>query len=212
MPGGDEPGEREELVKRNTRQLYLMFFVFAIIIAAYSCRLLAWFDIGGNYPSYVRAALYLLLFVLWGYSLDQRIIQKPVLHCLRLMDVLMLIWLTLRTLKYEVVTDLTVARYLWYLYYLPILFIPLLGAYTAIFLGKSEDYQLSRKSWLLSLIPTALFLAVITNDFHQQVFSFASGIPGVPDNKVFFHRPLYFVSVGWMIGCVFFSVFQIELL
>ena len=148
MPGGDEPGKREELVKRNTRQLYLMFFVFAIIIAAYSCRLLAWFDIGGNYPSYVRAALYLLLFVLWGYSLDQRIIQKPVLHCLRLMDVLMLIWLTLRTLKYEVVTDLTVARYLWYLYYLPILFIPLLGAYTAIFLGKSEDYQLSRKSWL----------------------------------------------------------------
>ena len=209
MPGGDEPGKREELVKRNTRQLYLMFFVFAIIIAAYSCRLLAWFDIGGNYPSYVRAALYLLLFVLWGYSLDQRIIQKPVLHCLRLMDVLMLIWLTLRTLKYEVVTDLTVARYLWYLYYLPILFIPLLGAYTAIFLGKSEDYQLSRKSWLLSLIPTALFLAVITNDFHQQVFSFASGIPGVPDNKVFFHRPLYFVSVGWMIGCVFFSVFQL---
>ena len=94
MPGGDEPGKREELVKRNTRQLYLMFFVFAIIIAAYSCRLLAWFDIGGNYPSYVRATLYLLLFVLWGYSLDQRIIQKPVLHCLRLMDVLMLIWLT----------------------------------------------------------------------------------------------------------------------
>ena len=104
MPGGDEPGKREELVKRNTRQLYLMFFVFAIIIAAYSCRLLAWFDIGGNYPSYVHAALYLLLFVLWGYSLDQRIIQKPVLHCLRLMDVLMLIWLTLRTLKYEVVS------------------------------------------------------------------------------------------------------------
>lgn len=90
-----------------------------------------------------------------------------------------------------------------------VLFIPLLGAYTAIFLGKSEDYQLSRKSWLLSLIPTALFLAVITNDFHQQVFSFASGIPGVPDNKVFFHRPLYFVSVGWTIGCVFFSVFQL---
>ena len=29
MPGGDEPGKREELVKRNTRQLYLMFFVSA---------------------------------------------------------------------------------------------------------------------------------------------------------------------------------------
>lgn len=209
MPGGDEPGEREELVKRNTRQLYLMFFVFAIIIAAYSCRLLAWFDIGGNYPSYVRATLYLLLFVLWGYSLDQRIIQKPVLHCLRLMDVLMLIWLTLRTLKYEVVTDMTVARYLWYLYYLPIIFIPLLGVYIAIFLGKSENYQLSKKSWLLSLIPAALFLTVITNDLHQQVFVFESGIPGVPDNKVVFHRPVYFVILVWIVGCVCFSIVQL---
>ena len=196
-------------MKRNTRQLYLMIFVFAIIIAAYSCRLLAWFNIGGNYPSYVRAALYLLLFVLWGYSLDQRIIQKPVLHCLRLMDVLMLIWLTLRTLKYEVVTDMTVARYLWYLYYLPIIFIPLLGIYIAIFLGKSENYQLSKKSWLLSLIPAALFLAVITNDLHQQVFVFESGIPGVPDNKVFFHRPVYFVILVWVVGCVCFSIVQL---
>lgn len=196
-------------MKRNTRQLYLTIFVFAIIIAAYSCRLLAWFNIGGNYPSYVRAALYLLLFVLWGYSLDQRIIQKPVLHCLRLMDVLMLIWLTLRTLKYEVVTDMTVARYLWYLYYLPIIFIPLLGVYIAIFLGKSENYQLSKKSWLLSLIPAALFLAVITNDLHQQVFVFESGIPGVPDNKVFFHRPVYFVILVWVVGCVCFSIVQL---
>ena len=63
MPGGDEPGKREELVKRNTRQLYLMFFVFAIIIAAYSCRLLAWFDIGGNCPSYVRAAFIIICLV-----------------------------------------------------------------------------------------------------------------------------------------------------
>lgn len=196
-------------MKRNTRQLYLMIFVFTLIIAAYSCRLLAWFNIGGNYPSYVRAALYLLLFVLWGYSLDQRIIQKSVLHCFRLMDVLMLIWLTLRTLKYEVVTDMTVARYLWYLYYLPIIFIPLLGVYIAIFLGKSENYQLSKKSWLLSLIPAALFLTVITNDLHQQVFVFESGIPGVPDNKVVFHRPVYFVILVWIVGCVCFSIVQL---
>lgn len=196
-------------MKRNTRQLYLMIFVFTLIIAAYSCRLLAWFNIGGNYPSYVRATLYLLLFVLWGYSLDQRIIQKSVLHCLRLMDVLMLIWLTLRTLKYEVVTDMTVARYLWYLYYLPIIFIPLLGVYIAIFLGKSENYQLSKKSWLLSLIPAALFLTVITNDLHQQVFVFESGIPGVPDNKVVFHRPVYFVILVWIVGCVCFSIVQL---
>ena len=112
-----------------------MILVFTIIAAAYSCRLLAMFDIGDVCVSYIRAALYLLLFSLWGFSIDHRIIQKQTLHCLRLTAVLMLVWLVLRTLKYEVVTSLTVARYIWYLYYLPMLFIPLLGVYIALSLG-----------------------------------------------------------------------------
>ena len=96
-----------------------MILVFTIIAAAYSCRILAMLDIGGAWVNYIRAALYLLLFSLWGYSIDRRIIQKQALHCLRLTAALMLVWLILRTLKYEFVTDLTVARYIWYLYYCP---------------------------------------------------------------------------------------------
>ena len=87
-----------------------MIVVFTLIAAAYSCRMLAKFDIGGVYVNYIRAALYLLLFSLWGYSLDRRIIQPQTLHCLRLTAALMLVWLVLRTLKYEFVTDLTVGR------------------------------------------------------------------------------------------------------
>lgn len=52
-------------------------------------------------------------------------------------------------------------------------------------------------------------MAVITNDLHQQVFVFESGIPGVPDNKVFFHRPVYFVILVWVVGCVCFSIVQL---
>lgn len=43
-----------------------MILVFTIIAAAYSCRMLAMSDIGGDCISYIRAALYLLLFALWG--------------------------------------------------------------------------------------------------------------------------------------------------
>ena len=103
-------------MKRNTRQLIPMIVVFTLIAAAYSCRMLAMLDICGVYVNYIRAALYLLLFSLWGYSLDRRIIQPQTLHWLRLTAALMLLWLILRTLKYEFVTDLTVARYIWYLY------------------------------------------------------------------------------------------------
>ena len=51
-------------MKRNTRQLISLIVVFALIAAAYSCRMLAKFDIGGVYVNYIRAALYLLLFSL----------------------------------------------------------------------------------------------------------------------------------------------------
>lgn len=193
-------------MKRNTKQLFPMILVFTIIAAAYSCRILAMLDIGGAWMSYIRAALYLLLFSLWGFSLDRRIIQTQALHCLRLTAALMLLWLILRTLKYEFVTDLTVARYIWYLYYLPMLFIPLLGVYIALSLGKSEEFRLTGRIGALAIIPAVLFLLVITNDLHQQVFAFSSGVPGVPDNYGYSHGIFYFCSMGWMVACMIFSL------
>ena len=193
-------------MKRNTKKLIPMIMVFTIIAAGYSCRILAMLDIGGAWMSYIRAALYLLLFALWGFSLDRRIIQTQALHCLRLTAALMLAWLILRTLKYEFVTDLTVARYIWYLYYLPMLFIPLLGVYIALSLGKSEEFRLTGRIGALAIIPAVLFLLVITNDLHQQVFAFSSGVPGVPDNYGYSHGIFYFCSMGWMVACLIFSL------
>ena len=196
-------------MKRNTRQLISLIVVFALIAAAYSCRMLAKFDIGGVYVNYIRAALYLLLFSLWGYSLDRRIIQPQTLHCLRLTAALMLVWLVLRTLKYEIVTDPTVARYIWYLYYLPMLFIPLLGVYIALFLGKPQEIRLNVRTGCLAIVPAVLFLSVITNDLHQQVFAFSGGVPGGQDNSSFSHRPLYFACLVWMVACMVFSLVRL---
>ena len=193
-------------MKGTTKHLLPMVFVFTVIAIAYACRMLAKFDIGGPAVNHIRTALYLLLFTLWGFSLDRRIIQRQALHCLRLTAALMLLWLILRTLKYSVVTDLTAGRYIWYLYYLPMLFLPLLWVYIALSMGKSEDYRLSRGIGMLSIIPAALFLLVITNDLHQQVFAFKSGVPGLPVSGTYSYRPLYFICLGWMVVCMAFSL------
>ena len=193
-------------MKGTTKHLLLTVFVCTAIAIAYACRMLAKFDIGGPAVNHIRTALYLLLFALWGFSLDRRIIQRQTLHCLRLTAALMLLWLILRTLKYSVVTDLTAGRYIWYLYYLPMLFLPLLWAYIALSMGKSEDYCLSREIGMLSIIPAVLFLLVITNDLHQQIFAFKSGVPGLPVSGTYSYRPLYFICLGWMVGCMAFSL------
>lgn len=193
-------------MKGTTKHLLPMAFVFTVIAIAYACRMLAKFDIGGPAVNHIRTALYLLLFALWGFSLDRRIIQRQTLHCLRLTAALMLLWLILRTLKYSVVTDLTAGRYIWYLYYLPMLLLPLLWVYIALSMGKPEDYRLSRRSSILSIVPAVLFLLVITNDLHQQVFAFKSGVPGLPVSGTYSYRPLYFICLGWMVGCMAFSL------
>ena len=193
-------------MKGTTKHLLPTVFVCTAIAIAYACRMLAKFDIGGPAVNHIRTALYLLLFALWGFSLDRRIIQRQTLHCLRLTAALMLLWLILRTLKYSVVTDLTAGRYIWYLYYLPMLLLPLLWVYIALSMGKSEDYRLSRRSSILSIVPAVLFLLVITNDLHQQVFAFKSGVPGLPVSGTYSYRPLYFICLGWMVGCMAFSL------
>lgn len=193
-------------MKATTKHLLPTVFVFTAIAIAYACRMLAKFDIGGPAVNHIRTALYLLLFTLWGFSLDRRIIQRQALHCLRLTAALMLLWLILRTLKYSFVTGLAAGRYIWYLYYLPMLFLPLLCVYIALSMGKSEDYRLSRGTGMLSIIPAALFLLVITNDLHQQVFAFKSGVPGLPVSGTYFYRPLYFICLGWMVVCMAFSL------
>ena len=193
-------------MKGTTKHLLPMVFVFTVIAIAYACRMLAKFDIGGPAVNHIRTALYLLLFALWGFSLDRRIIQRQALHCLHLTAALMLLWLILRTLKYSVVTGPAAGRYIWYLYYLPMLFLPLLWVYIALSMGKSEDYRLSRGIGMLSIIPAALFLLVITNDLHQQVFAFKSGVPGLPVSGTYSYRPLYFICLGWMVVCMAFSL------
>lgn len=193
-------------MKATTKHLLPTVFVCTAIAIAYACRMLAKFDIGGPAVNHIRTALYLLLFTLWGFSLDRRIIQRQALHCLRLTAALMLLWLILRTLKYSVVTGPAAGRYIWYLYYLPMLFLPLLGVYIALSMGKSEDYRLSRGTGMLSIIPAALFLLVITNDLHQQVFAFKSGVPGLPVSGTYSYRPLYFICLGWMVACMAFSL------
>ena len=193
-------------MKGTTKHLLPMVFVFTVIAIAYACRMLAKFDIGGPAVNHIRTALYLLLFALWGFSLDRRIIQRQTLHCLHLTAALMLLWLILRTLKYSVVTGPAAGRYIWYLYYLPMLFLPLLWVYIALSMGKSEDYRLSRGIGMLSIVPAVLFLLVITNDLHQQVFAFKSGVPGLPVSGTYSYRPLYFICLGWMVVCMAFSL------
>lgn len=86
----------------------------------------------------IRTMIYIGLYTAWGISIRKRVVQTQVRRYLTAVSILMVFWFTVRTAKYYFVVDPTVTRYLWYLYYFPMLFIPLLAVYVSISLGKPE--------------------------------------------------------------------------
>ena len=147
----------------------------------------------------LRASLYIGLFAAWGLSVRNRIIQPQVRRYLTAVSVLMVFWITVRTIRYSLEECPWVMRHLWYLYYLPMLFIPLLGVFIALSLGKPESFRLPKWAAFLNIPATMLLLLVLTNDLHQLVFVFpADAVVWINDYS---YAAGYFMAVGWMILC-----------
>ena len=176
------------------------FLVAAMVFSAIALRVLGKFDILKVPGGILRSLIYIALYIGWGISVSKRIIQVQVRHYLIAVSGLMVFWFVIRSMRYYFITDIGIARQLWYLYYLPMLFIPLFSLFVAISLGKPENARLSKTARLLLSIPTVLcLLLVLTNDLHQLVFSFPEGEVWTDINNGYTFG--YYIVLGWEILC-----------
>jgi len=174
--------------------------VIVLILAAMACRRIGLegqlrFALG-----YLRSFLYIGLFTAWGVSVRRRVVQAQARRYLTAIAALMVFWIAVRTAKYFLARDPDAVRYLWYLYYLPMLFIPLLAVFAAFSMGQPEEFRL--KKWTaLFYVPTALLLLlVLTNDLHQFVFAFPPDAPVWSDHDAS-NAAGYWLVMGWMLLC-----------
>ena len=172
---------------------------FAVVLA-YTFRLIGK---GHFYPtlfSYLRSFIYIGLYTAWGLSVRRRIVQRQIRRYLTSISVLLILWFTFRTAKYFIFWQPDVIRYLWYLFYLPMLFVPMLALLIAMSLGKPDDYCLPRATAVLWLISGVLLLLVLTNDLHQLVFSFPRNA-AVWSDRDHSYGIAYFPVIGWQVLC-----------
>lgn len=176
------------------------FLVAAMVFSAIALRVLGKFDILIVPGGIARSLIYIALYIGWGISVSKRIIQVQVRHYLIAVSGLMVFWFVIRSMRYYFITDIGIARQLWYLYYLPMLFIPLFSLFVAISLGKPASAKLSKTALVLLYIPTVLcLLLVLTNDLHQLVFSFPEGEVWTDKNNGYTFG--YYIVLGWEILC-----------
>lgn len=151
-----------------------VIIVAVLLMIAYINPFLWWnFEIRVPFFMVLRIVIHMGLLVAWTVSIYNRIIHAQVRRYLIYIAVLMMFWISVKTLKYNVIdNNAALERILWYSYYIPLLFIPTIGVLIALSLGKPESYKLPKRANILIVCAAILVLLVMTNDFHNLVFSF----------------------------------------
>lgn len=137
---------------------------------------------------------------IWICQIQRRLLQTPVRRNLTLVASLMIFWMVIRTVKYELLPENHITnRYAWYLYYIPLIFSSLLMFLSVLYIGRPYDRPIS-SWWRLLYIPAfLLFLGILTNDFHQIAFRFPEGIENWAATDDSIHGPIYYGVVAWMV-------------
>lgn len=136
---------------------------------------------------------------IWICQIQRRLLQTPVRRNLTFAASLMIFWMVIRTVKYELLPKNHITnRYAWYLYYIPLIFISLLMFLSVLYIGRPYNRPIS-SWWRLLYIPAILlFWGVLTNDFHQLAFRFPEGIENWAATDSI-HGPIYYGVVAWMV-------------
>lgn len=148
---------------------------------------------------------------IWIFQLKTRILQPEVRRNLIGAAFLMIFWMAVRTLKYDFLPPgHFTARYAWYMYYIPMLFIPLLMFLSVLTIGRPHNKTICRR-WYLLFVPTCvIFAGIITNDLHQTAFRFNDGIVLWTDYDVT-RGFVYYAAMTW-IAVLFIAMLFIVLI
>lgn len=189
-------------MKKTKNTILPAVLVSAAIITAYICRITDKHGIAVQTLSFIRTVIYLALFMAWGVSLKVRIQQKQVQKYMLTVDVLIVFWIFIRTMKFYIVHTPTASRYIWYLYYLPMLFITMFALLVALSIGKPDNYKLPKQIIILWVIPAVLFAFVITNDLHQLMFRFPPELSwSMRDDSEYSYNFLFKIVCAWEVCC-----------
>ena len=140
--------------------------------------------------------LFAILFTMWTIRLYYKLYDKKTRRYILFIGILIVFWMLIRIIKW-VTLDINIERICWYLYYLPLIFIPtLFYVCSNSLLSKMNK---TRKIFIY-LISSILLILVLTNDFHELVFKFNNGIYFHNDYNHYIGYYLIFIWIFYLFG------------
>ena len=91
------------MVKLRKLDTVILICTLVFIAIAMYIRYISRITIGsGPWLGYLRSSIYIIMVSLWGFSIRKRIVQSQVRDYLIAISVLMVLWLSFRTIKYTI--------------------------------------------------------------------------------------------------------------
>lgn len=157
---------------------------------------------------YLVWAVYMLLLFGWQHTITTKIMQKSMRGHLTAQNIVSIVYLTVRFVQDAFLyVNIPWMRFTGYFINIAAIFIPLFGLYGAFYLGRSEDYRISKK-WYLLLIPACfLSMLALTDDLHHFLYYI---VPEEPQPNLYFHPYIgtYIIHI-WALGMIMYQVYVI---
>lgn len=152
--------------------------------------------------------IYIGTLVSWAVSVYDRIVNKNIRRYIITLVGLMMVWMVLRTLRLTVFYYVfPIGQWCWYAYYIGMIFIPQVCLMASKYIGKPEEFRLSKK-WKWMYLPSFVLLAgILTNDLHQWAFRFHLGYEN--GWHVYEHTYLYYAVVVWIFVCISLMIWEL---
>ncbi len=138
--------------------------------------------------------------VYWGISIRIRVVDSVIRDSLLYIDVLLVMWIFMRIVKFDVVTTALAVRYLWYCYYVPQIFTAYFAFVIVDHLRNENIASHKRRCFAVRLVSFLLAVMVLTNELHNFVFKID------PVTGAETHTYGYYMVAAWVLALSFGSV------
>ncbi|SMP65638.1 histidine kinase N-terminal 7TM domain-containing protein [Anoxynatronum buryatiense] len=150
---------------------------------------------------------FMMVIVVWSGFLLMRISEKASQQKLFAISGLLLFWMLVRTIKIMTQSS-PFDRALWYLFYIPLTFLPVLLLWVGQILINTDSSPMGRRLRNASMLVSCLLsLLVLTNDVHQRVFYFYRGTSGNMYDLYYSYGWVYYFIFFWSFFLIFVFVF-----
>ena len=152
----------------------------------------------------------MLLLFGWQYTITTKITQKSMRIHLTAQNIVSILYLTVRFVQDAFLyANIPWMRFTGYFINIAAVFIPLFGLYGAFYLGRPEDYRISKK-WYLLLIPACFLSVMALNDNLYHFFYYI--MPEESQPNLYFHPYIgtYIIYLWglWMIAHQVHVIYQ----